>query len=187
MPNPHNTFCSHCGTRYADAKTYPRTCVNRECKAQTWANPIPVSVLLAPVRVEDGRTGLLVVRRAIAPRQGFLALVGGFLEEHETYQAGGAREAMEEANVPIDPAGVEPFWFTSTEPQPNRVLLFSTAGPVDAATLPPFGPSAESSERGVIFGPGGLGDVFAFPLHVRAVERYFAAKGVAGAHDYIQV
>jgi ADP-ribose pyrophosphatase YjhB (NUDIX family) len=184
MPNHRNTYCSHCGTLYPDATRYPRTCANPACEAQTWANPIPVSVLLVPIRVEEGHVGLLVVRRAIQPRQGLLALVGGFLEEHETYQAGGAREAMEEANVSIDPAGVEPFWFTSTEPQPNRVLLFSVAGTLDARSLPPFEPSVESSERGLIFGPGGLGEAFAFPLHVRAVERYFASKGIDGRHDY---
>ncbi len=65
--------------------------------------PDAVGVTLAPVRYE-GRTGLLVVRRAIPPQIGKLALVGGFVEEHESWQAGAAREVREEATVLVDPA-----------------------------------------------------------------------------------
>jgi ADP-ribose pyrophosphatase YjhB (NUDIX family) len=68
----------------------------------------------------DGRGGgLLVVRRS--SRKGKLALAGGFLEEHETWAEGAAREVREEAGIAIDPAKLEPFWFTSTAPRPNRV------------------------------------------------------------------
>ena len=77
-----------------------------------------------------------------------------------------------------------PFWYTSTEPRPNRVLLFSVAAPLDASTLPPFPKNAEASERGLVFGPEGLAEVFAFPLHVRAAERYFAAHGQTGPHCF---
>src|SRR5579872_1926321 len=85
---PRDTFCSYCGTRFADTTAYPRMCT--ACGAQTWANPIPVAVLLLPV-IDGARTGLLVVRRAIPP-VGKLALVGGFVEDHESWQAGAARE-----------------------------------------------------------------------------------------------
>ena len=164
-----DTFCNYCGTRFAETSAYPRTC--RGCGAQVWANPIPVAVVLVPV-VVGARTGLLVVRRAIPP-VGKLALVGGFVEEHESWQAGAARELREEVNVEIDPASVQPMWFVSSEPVPNRVLLFGLAPPLDARALPAFSPNAESSERGVIFGVQEL----AFPLHVQAAERYFGGRG----------
>jgi hypothetical protein len=45
-------------------------------------------------------------------------------------------------------------------------------------------PDRESSERGVIYGPGGLEQVFAFDTHVEAARRYFAARGVNGSHDF---
>jgi ADP-ribose pyrophosphatase YjhB (NUDIX family) len=160
--------------------------VNAECGVQIWANPIPVSVVLQPV-VHEGRTGLLVVRRAIEPRRGLLALVGGFLEEHETWAEGGAREIREEAGVAIDPAKLEPFWFTSTAPRPNRVLLFSTGAPIDAGALGAYVQNAEASERGLVFGPGGLDEAFAFPLHVEAARRFFAARGLGGEHGYVVV
>jgi ADP-ribose pyrophosphatase YjhB (NUDIX family) len=176
-----DSFCSFCGAAYPPPLAYPRTCPS--CKTTVWANPIPVSVVLVPV-VQAGRTGLLVVRRAIEPRIGKLALVGGFLEEHETWQQGGAREVREETNVRIDAAALVPFWYTSTEPRPNRVLLFSIATPTDAGALPAFAGDKENSERGLIFGPRGLEDVFAFPLHTEAARRYFASLGVSGDHGF---
>jgi hypothetical protein len=36
----------------------------------------------------------------------------------------------------------------------------------------------------VVYGPGGLEEVFAFSTHVEAARRYFAARGVAGPHDF---
>jgi ADP-ribose pyrophosphatase YjhB (NUDIX family) len=180
-----DSYCSFCGTAYPDTSRYPRTCPG--CGVQVWANPIPVSIVLVPVQGVDGRVGLLVVRRAIEPRRGLLGLVGGFLEEHETWQEGGAREVMEEADVRLDPGTLAPFWFVSTEPRPHRVLLFSLAPTVPATALTAFSPTSETSERGIVRGPQGLDDIFAFPLHARAVQRFFEARGLDGPHDYLQI
>lgn len=177
---PRDTFCSSCGARFADTTAYPRTCT--ACGAQTWANPIPVAVVLLPV-IDGARTGLLVVRRAIPP-VGKLALVGGFVEAHESWQVGAARELREETGVAIDPATLEPLWYASSAPRPDRVLLFSLAPAVDASALPPFTPGAEASQRGVWFGPGTAGgpdDELAFPLHAEAARRYFARAGARGS------
>lgn len=124
------------------------------------------------------------MRRAIEPRQGFLALVGGFLEEHETWQQGGVREIREETGVIIDPATLEPFWYTSTEPQPNRVLLFSIAKPISEESLASLTPNHEVSERGLVFGPEGLDELFAFSLHADVTRRYFRERGITGETDY---
>lgn len=179
-----DAYCSFCGTAFAPPLQYPRTCAN--CRATLWSNPVPVSVVLVPVRHPRGE-GLLVVRRSIEPGKGLLALTGGFLEDHETWQQGGAREVREETGVELSPSSLSPLWFTSTAPKPNRVLLFSTATALDAAQLPPFRPSPETSERGLVFGPAGLEALFAFELHVEAVRRHFAARGVSGAHQYLEV
>ena len=45
--------------------------------------------------------GLLVIRRNMAPHIGRLALPGGYIEFHETWQAGAARELYEEAGIRI--------------------------------------------------------------------------------------
>ena len=176
-----DAHCSFCGTKYAEPLAYPRTCTS--CKTQVWANPIPVSVVLVQV-VDGARTGLLVIRRAIPPQIGKLGLVGGFLEEHESWQQGGARETREETGTIIDPATLVPFWFASSEPNPNRLLLFSIAPPQPVSALPPYVHDAETSERGLVYGPGGLDEVFAFPLHIAAAQRYFEGRGVTGPHDF---
>jgi ADP-ribose pyrophosphatase YjhB (NUDIX family) len=144
---------------------------------------MPVCVVLQPV-LHGGREGLLVVRRAEQPRVGWLTLPGGFLEDHELWQEGSAREVLEESGAIILPATLTPFWFTSTTPRPNRVLLFSVGTPL--ASLPPFQPTNETSERGLIFGPDGLDPLFAFELHVEAIRRYFTQRGVVGPHAYLE-
>jgi ADP-ribose pyrophosphatase YjhB (NUDIX family) len=194
MNRVRDSFCSFCGAAFAAPLTYPRTCPNAACGVTVWANPIPVAVGLVPIVLsggaptppiaDDRRTGLLVVRRAIEPRRGMLALVGGFVEETETWQGAMAREICEEAGVAVDAAAVEPFWFVSTAPAPNRVLLFGVCPPIDARALPPLPANHEASERGAVFGPRGLAEVLAFPLHARAAERWFATQGVDGPHDY---
>jgi ADP-ribose pyrophosphatase YjhB (NUDIX family) len=166
--NPPNSFCNFCGTALGDGP-YPRTCTG--CQAQIWANPIPVAVLLVPVG-----GGLLVIRRAIQPGAGKLALPGGFLEAHETWQQGAAREVREETGIVVDIATIEPFWFVSSDPNPNRVLLFATCAPPTG--VEPFVRNSETSERGIIRGPDGLDEVFAFPLHAKAARRFFASRGV---------
>ena len=168
-----DSFCNYCGARFANVECYPRTC--KACGAQIWVNPIPVAVTLVPVTV-GARAGLLVVRRAIPPI-GKLALVGGFVEENESWQACAARELREEANVTVDPETLRPLWFASSEPRPNRILLFAVAPTIAGASLAPFEPNSEASERGVIFGPGGHDGELAFPLHAEAARRYFVAPG----------
>jgi ADP-ribose pyrophosphatase YjhB (NUDIX family) len=181
MPT-RDSFCSYCGTKYPEPLTYPRTCPS--CKTMVWANPIPVAVMLVPI-VDGARTGLLVIRRAIPPGIGKLALTGGFVEEHESWQAGGAREVREESNVVVDVASIEPLWFVSTEPKPNRVLLFGVAKPQPIGDLPVFAPDHETSERGVVFGPDGLDTEFAFALHAEAARKYFARAGTTGPHAFV--
>jgi len=184
MAKVRDAFCSFCGTAHV-SNSYPRTCPNPACAVTIWANPIPVCVALVPV-THQGRCGLLVVRRGIEPARGKLALVGGFLEEHERWQDGAAREVREETGVIVQSASLEPFYYVSTEPKPNRVLLFSIAAPLEGA-LPPHVPNAETAERGVIFGPGGLEQEFGFALHLEAARRWLAREGLTGPHDYVTI
>lgn len=183
MRKPRDSFCSYCGTEFLRPLRYPRKCPSSSCGAEVYANPIPVALVLLPV-MQGERTGLLVVRRAIEPQVGKLALVGGFVEEFETWQEGAAREVWEEAGIRIDPAGLTPYWFASTEPRPNRVLLFTLAQPIQLAELAPFVKNHEVSERGVIFGTQGLEPLFAFSLHLRAATRFFAERGISATHQF---
>jgi hypothetical protein len=78
------------------------------------------------------------------------------------------------------------MWFASSDPKPNRLLVFSVAPPQPVSGLPPYVRDTETSERGLVYGPGGIEHVFAFPLHVEAARRYFAERGVTGPHDFTQ-
>ena len=174
-------FCNACGTPYADTSRYPRTCAS--CKLQVWANPIPVSVVIVPV-LDGERRGVLAIRRGIPPGVGMLALAGGFLEAHESWQVGGAREVLEETSLVVDAKTIEPFWWASSEPNPNRVLLFGVAAPLQLAALPPFLPNHETQARGLIYGPDGLDTDMVFSTHVEATRRYFARERITGPHGF---
>lgn len=176
-------FCHACGTAFSQTESYPRQCAQPDCRTAVWANPLPVAVTLVPVEVGD-RVGLLVVRRGLEPGRGKLALVGGFIEAHERWQAAAARELAEEVQVAIDPATVTLVDAVSSAPRPNRVLLFATCPPVDPSTWPPFVASAEALERGVIFGADDLDASFAFDSHAAMARRWFAERGVVGPAAY---
>lgn len=160
-------FCSNCGTAYADTSAYPRECPG--CGDMVWANPVPVVVLLVPVK-DGARTGLLTVRRAIPP-VGQLAFVSGFMERGESWQQGAARELEEEAGVSVNPDDLRPLHFVST-PDGATVLLFASAPAINAEDMPPFVPNEEASERRVIFECEPL----AFPLHNEIASKYFSTE-----------
>jgi ADP-ribose pyrophosphatase YjhB (NUDIX family) len=132
-----------------------------------------VAVALVPVRAGEA-LGLLVVRRAIQPALGKLALPGGFVDNREDWRHAAARELREESGVLVSPGGVRVFGVDST-PDGERVLIFGLTEEVSAAALPPFAATGESTERAVIFAPEEL----AFSLHTAAAARFF--EEIAGA------
>jgi ADP-ribose pyrophosphatase YjhB (NUDIX family) len=127
-----------------------------------WANPVPVVVLLVPVK-DGARTGL--------PPVGQLAFVSGFMDRGESWQQSAARELEEEAGVVIEPGELRPLHFVST-PDGATVLLFATAPAINAEDMPPFVPNDEASERRVIFECEPL----AFPLHNEVATKYFSTE-----------
>jgi ADP-ribose pyrophosphatase YjhB (NUDIX family) len=158
-----HSHCSFCGRPFLDGQRWPRICGH--CGSTTYRNPLPVALMMLPV--DDG---LLVIRRAAAPRQGQLALPGGFIEMNETWQHACARELREEAGVSVPPETVSDFGTRST---PDGYLLVFGLGPaVSSADLPAFRPNREAETRLVISAPAEL----AFPLHTEMVARFFAGR-----------
>jgi ADP-ribose pyrophosphatase YjhB (NUDIX family) len=156
-----HTYCSFCGRAFAEGQPWPRHCAS--CGSVTYRNPLPVAVVLVPVGA-----GVVVVRRAIPPRVGQLALPGGFINHGEGWQAAGAREVREETGLEIDPAQIREFAVRSAPD--GTLLVFGVAAPLRAADLPPFAPNDEASERVVLDAPVEL----AFPLHSEVVALFFA-------------
>jgi ADP-ribose pyrophosphatase YjhB (NUDIX family) len=159
-----NSHCSYCGHPFAEGQPWPRTCAG--CAQTSYLNPLPVAVVLVPI--DDG---VLLVRRSIPPRQGMLALPGGYINLGESWQAAGAREVFEETGLQLDPQEIRDFRVLSAPD--GTVLIFGLAGRRRAAELPAFAPTDEASECVVLRSPEEL----AFPLHTQAVSEFFARGG----------
>ncbi|MEM9692825.1 MAG: NUDIX domain-containing protein [Myxococcota bacterium] len=141
-------------------------------------------VVLVPVE-RNGALGLLTIRRGTGSGHGKLALVGGFLEAHETWRAGSAREVYEETGLSVEAGDLRARNFASTEPDHRFIILFAEC-PVQTlpTPLPPLPVQEETTERGLVFGPGDLRSVFAFELHVAEAEAFFAERSITGPHRF---
>lgn len=155
-----HTYCSFCGSAYPEAMPWPRRCPT--CANTTYVNPLPVAVTLLPVG-----GGLLLVRRAIPPKLGELALPGGFINLGESWQHACARELAEETGITTDPAHIRPLTVLSADD--GMLLVFGIAPPLPGGTLPTLAPNDEVSELAILHAPAEL----AFPLHTQAAALYF--------------
>jgi ADP-ribose pyrophosphatase YjhB (NUDIX family) len=98
-------FCSHCGSaalefRIPEGDTLPRF-VCAQCGTIHYQNPKVVTGCL-PIWEDK----VLLCRRAIEPRYGLWTLPAGFLENHESLEAGALRETLEEANARVELDGL---------------------------------------------------------------------------------
>src|SRR5512142_1460613 len=107
MTDQAYSHCSYCGAPFPPDAPWPRTCA--ACGSTSFRNPLPVAVVLLPVILSPTQTGILAIRRGIPPRQGELALPGGFINYGETWQEAGAREVFEESGVQISPEEICEF------------------------------------------------------------------------------
>jgi ADP-ribose pyrophosphatase YjhB (NUDIX family) len=169
--------CTFCGAAFADQSGWPRTC--RSCNRITYRNPLPVVVVVMPVRGRGGRDGLLVVRRGVEadPGYGQFALPGGYIDINDpSWQHAAARELREETGVELPPGAFSEYRVRSA---PNGTLLiFALAtAPVPASALAAFrGGGGEVGEVDVITAPREL----AFDLHTDAARQWFEF-GAGGA------
>jgi ADP-ribose pyrophosphatase YjhB (NUDIX family) len=155
-----NSHCSYCGQAFEVDQAWPRMCAS--CGNTSFLNPVPVSVVLVPI--DDG---VLVVRRNIEPRRGWLALPGGYINYGESWQAAGAREVFEETGLMIDPDRIREFRVRSAPD--STLLIFGLAQSIGHGDVPPFVPSEETQEIKVITAPEEL----AFSLHTEVLRDYF--------------
>jgi ADP-ribose pyrophosphatase YjhB (NUDIX family) len=134
-------------------------------------NPTPVVVGLVPVLSKE-IIGLLTIRRGIKPGIGKLAMPGGFLEM-EPWETGLSREVWEETGVKVPAFTWTCFDAASTEPNPNRVMIYGKTRQIYVEDIPTFEPNPEVQEIGLIYSTEDLEDEFAFPLHYQKAARWF--------------
>lgn len=155
--------CGFCGNSFSAEAPWPRKCTT--CHRITYRNPLPVAVLLQPVD-----NGLLVIRRAIRPAAGELALPGGFIDFGESWQAACARELYEETGIRISAENICEFRVRSSED--NMLIIFGLSEILlQESDLPPFSATKETSERRIVSQPISL----AFPLHTEMMAAYFSS------------
>jgi len=162
-----HAHCSYCGVRYPDGVGWPRTCAG--CGETTWSNPLPVAVVLQPVRLDQGRTGIVVVRRDIEPFRGELALPGGFIETGESWREAAIRELSEETGLEGRLDEVQLFDVHSSH-NGFSLLVFGLLPVREVESLPPSSATDEVTEWLVHAEPIRL----CFPTHTDAMARYFA-------------
>jgi ADP-ribose pyrophosphatase YjhB (NUDIX family) len=134
-------------------------------------------VVLLPVSYQDGRTGVVVVRRDIEPFRGDIALPGGFIETGESWREAAVRELREETGLSAELAEVGLFDVHSSH-NGYSLLVFGVLPPRPVESLPPSAPTEESMEWFVLTEPTRL----CFPTHTQAMAEYFRnPAGLAAA------
>lgn len=154
-------FCSACAAPLAESRDWPRRCP--ACSQLFFRNPLPVSVVLIPLR--DG--GVLTVRRTLPPA-GQLALPGGFVNWGESWQEAAVREVREETGIHLQPESLSLQDAISVES--GHLLLFSLA-PAVSDWVPEF-TCDEVSELVVVHTPTPL----AFATHTEMLRRYLESR-----------
>jgi 8-oxo-dGTP pyrophosphatase MutT (NUDIX family) len=154
-------FCEKCGTPLENNKC-------GKCGFEKFINPIPVAVALIPV-IKDNKTYLLGVRRNINPKKGEIALPGGF-QEIETINEAIIREVHEECGIKITVDESKSPQVYSSEPTPNRLLVFIQAHPIQYNDIDWNFKNEETQELVLISRKLNL----AFPLHTKAMINYFS-------------
>ena len=159
-------FCGFCGAAYPTGQPiFARTCSS--CGKTAYKNPLPVAVVLVPVRLEADDLGLLVIRRSIPPREGQLALPGGFINFGESWQAGAAREVLEETGLQISSDSIR---LARVHSAPDSTILIFGIAPIQPNhVLKGLTLSSETSEITILEKFSEL----AFPLHTMVAEEFF--------------
>jgi ADP-ribose pyrophosphatase YjhB (NUDIX family) len=159
-PGPH--FVRH----VPDGDTHERY-VCGQCGHIAYSNP---KIVVGSVVAHEGR--ILLCRRAIEPRKNFWTLPAGFLEEHETPEAGARREAREEACADIV---IDALLAVYAVPHISQVQLMYRA----RLAVAEFAPGAESLQTELFAWEDIPWNELAFPSVKWALEHYRQTRDLA--------
>jgi ADP-ribose pyrophosphatase YjhB (NUDIX family) len=152
--------------RTPDGDTLPRL-VCRDCGHIHYVNP---KIVTGAVIVHEGR--ILLARRAIHPRKNYWTLPAGYLEEHESVEAGAMREAMEEACAAIE---IDALLAVYSIPRISQIQLIYRA----RLARPHIAPGPESLEVGMFAWDDIPWDDLAFPSVHWSLRNWRKVEGQA--------
>jgi len=164
-----DAYCSHCGTAQV-ATAYPKTCP--ACGIEAWDNPLPVVVCVQPVHDPVAGTGIMIAQRAIAPKLGEWALLGGHMENNgETIEEAAQREFLEETGLAL---GANPRITASYANGRGHVLISVEAEPISRADFQGARLCPENSAFDILRATGRI--ELGFPIHQTIANRWFDAQ-----------
>lgn len=138
-----------------------------DCGFINYVNP---KIVVGAVVTWQGR--FLLCRRAIEPRRGYWTIPAGYLEEHETTEAGARREALEEACADIVLDGLLGVY---NVPRISQVQLIYRA----TLRAPEFGAGEESLEAALFDWADIPWKELAFPSVIWALNHHREVDGHA--------
>lgn len=136
-----------------------------DCGFINYVNP---KIVVGAVVTWEGR--FLLCRRAIEPRRGYWTIPAGYLEEHETTEAGARREALEEACAEIELEGLLGVY---NVPRISQVQLIYRA----RLRAPEFGAGEESLEAALFDWADIPWKELAFPSVIWALNHHREVDG----------
>jgi len=164
-----DAYCSHCGAAQV-ATAYPRKCP--ACGIEAWDNPLPVVVCVQPVRDVDTGTGIMIAQRAIPPKLGEWALLGGHMENNgESIEEAAQREFFEETGLEL---GANPQIARSYANGRGHVLIAVEAEPITIAHFNAARLCAENSAFDILRSMSQI--ELGFPIHQMIAKRWFDAR-----------
>lgn len=132
---PNRTHCVKCGTPHQET-VFPKKCPH--CGTEMYENPIPVVVVLVPVKGK----GILIQKRAIEPKIGRYGLISGYLNPGENPEDGAKREALEECGVTLTSVKFLTFDYGASR---KNLLMFFLSNEILEEDIN-FQPNSEVSE-----------------------------------------
>jgi ADP-ribose pyrophosphatase YjhB (NUDIX family) len=151
-------------TRVPDGDLLERL-VCRDCGHIHYSNP---KIVVGAVITHEDR--FLLCKRAIEPRHGYWTIPAGYLEEHETTEAGAKREAIEEACAEII---IDALLAVYNIPRLSQVQIIYRA----QLARPSFSPGVESLETKLFSFEEIPWSEVAFPTVRWGIEHYRAVRG----------
>jgi ADP-ribose pyrophosphatase YjhB (NUDIX family) len=156
-------FCPCCGTPLQDRFIFERT--RRACPACSFVFFREPKLAAGALVEQAGK--VLLVRRAIIPKQGYWCLPAGYVEYDEGPVAAAIREVREETGLVIRVTGLEGVYHVRADPRGLGVMILYHARVTGGELC-----TGDDASAAAFFGPNDLPREIAFASTRRALRHW---------------